>query len=384
MHNKFRRLAAGCKSQRWTGPFQYREQRDKPLATHVAVWLKSARRIGIGRMAVTFSYRTDVGLSRRQVSESDLAAAECELGVRLPDDFRAFLLRHDGPAPSPAWFPVITEKGMVWVGPIMNILSTARPAVKRLGLRSCCLETLTLGSREMEGLPADYVVMAQTASQPSTLLLSVATSDYGTIYAWRVRGIRFRLDQLIRVAVSFTEWLGMLREPPAQVAANFRDAAFAQQRGLDRRPAPDEYDGPEALAWLQRNRNPAPLAANHFGPQRPPAGSWKNCTLRARRAFSSRRPTFDRKTISAPMRMPWLSSSRTTALHATQSAGGVNASWKSRRPLMPRILIRSFSGGIESSQACPDRRCSSPRPGTDQLVERASYGNRGAQTFDAP
>src|SRR5262249_3051854 len=154
-------------------------------------------------MTVTFSYRTELGLAQRQVSETDLAAAERQLGIRLPDDFRAFLLAHDGPTPSPGWLRLETKEGPLWCGPIHYFLSTSHPPVKRTGPRSACLEYLTLASRDGERLPADYVVIAQLATQPSTLLLSVAAADYGTIYAWRVSSKRFRPDQITRVAASF-------------------------------------------------------------------------------------------------------------------------------------------------------------------------------------
>jgi hypothetical protein len=216
-------------------------------------------------MAVTFGYRTDLGLVRRQVGESDLAAAERELGARLPNDFRAFVRTYDGPTPSPGWFPVVSGEKITWFGPILHFLSTAGPAVKRLGPRSCCLETLTNGSREMEGLPAHFVVIAQLATQSSTLLLSTAATDYGAVYAWRVRAMRFSLEQITRVAESFTELLGMLREPAPEAAAQFHASVLAHQSGSGHRPGPEEYGGPEARSWLGQNRNPAPLAANHFG-----------------------------------------------------------------------------------------------------------------------
>jgi len=102
-------------------------------------------------------------------------------------------------------------------------------------------------------------------TQPSILLLSTAAEDYGVIYAWRGGSKRFRPDQLLRVAGSITEFAGLLTEPPAEVAATFRQSVADHQSGTTRRPPPEDYDGPEALGWLRSNRNEAALAVNHFG-----------------------------------------------------------------------------------------------------------------------
>jgi hypothetical protein len=107
--------------------------------------------------------------------------------------------------------------------------------------------------------------------QPSTLLMSTAPPDLGVIYAWHVSIKRFKPEQMIRVADSFTQFLGMLSEPPAEVVAAYeqelRARLAARQAGTEQRPPADEQDGPEARRWLRRNRNPTPLAANHFATQ---------------------------------------------------------------------------------------------------------------------
>jgi hypothetical protein len=105
-------------------------------------------------------------------------------------------------------------------------------------------------------------------TQPSTLLISTAPATYGNVFAWHVSVKRFKPDQLVRVAGSFPEFLGLLAEPPEEVAANYRrmleEWRSARQAGTERRPPESDYDGPEARRWLRRNRNPTPLAANHF------------------------------------------------------------------------------------------------------------------------
>jgi hypothetical protein len=173
-------------------------------------------------MTVTFSYRTDLGLGKRQVTAANIAGAELALGVELPQDFKDFLCAHDGPTPSPGWFQAATQQGMVWHGPVLDILSTAEPAGRRQGPRTASLKISTQVSRDNERLPSQYVVIGQMFTQPRMLLLSTAAADHGAVYAWRVGGKRFRPDQVVRVAGSFTEFLGLLRDPPAEVAAVFR------------------------------------------------------------------------------------------------------------------------------------------------------------------
>jgi hypothetical protein len=216
-------------------------------------------------MAVTFNYQTDLGLHQRRVAPADVAAAEQYLGLSLPPEFRDFLVTHDGPTPSPGWFPAAGPTGPAWCGPIHSFLSTYQP-LGRGGIgRSPCLEHFTQTCREWEKLPAGYVAIAQMMTHPSTLLISTAGADRGAVYAWRVGTKRFRPDQLVRAAGSFPEFLGLLAEPPADVAARFGQAVRDHAAGVpERRPAEDQYDGPEARKWLRRNGNPAALAANHF------------------------------------------------------------------------------------------------------------------------
>jgi hypothetical protein len=173
-------------------------------------------------MSITYTYRTDLGLQQRQVGAQDIADAERTLGVTLPQDFKDFLRAHDGPSPTPAWFPATTPQGAVWHGPVLHFLSTAGPRVRRLGQRANCLETTTQASRDVERLPAHLVVIGQMFTQPRMLLISTAANDHGSVYAWNVGAKRFKPDQLVHVARSFIELLGLLREPPGAVAAVFR------------------------------------------------------------------------------------------------------------------------------------------------------------------
>jgi hypothetical protein len=191
------------------------------------------------------------------------------LGVALPPDFRAFLLANDGPVPEPAWFPVPDAGGTRWLGPMHGFKSVMCCARDRGGrTRGNDIESYTYSSREGEKLPRHFVVIGSMMTQPSTLLISTAPATYGNLFAWSVSIKRFKQDQLVRVAGSFTEFLGLLSEPPAEVVANYRrsleERLSAQRAGTEQRRPESDYDGPEARRWLRRNRNPTPLAANHF------------------------------------------------------------------------------------------------------------------------
>jgi hypothetical protein len=172
-------------------------------------------------MGVTFSYRSDLGLNKRNVTAADIAEAERTLGVQLPQDFKDFLIAHDGPMPHPAWIRAATPQGAAWHGPVIQLLSTAGPKVRRLGFRSSCLEGTTGLGRDNDRLPAHYVVIGHLFTQPRMLLLSTAAADYGTVYASYAGDRRFQPDRVVRLAGSFTEFLEGLTDPPADVAAVF-------------------------------------------------------------------------------------------------------------------------------------------------------------------
>jgi hypothetical protein len=174
-------------------------------------------------MALEFRYLPE--FPRRSLLEADVAECETYLGCALPADFRDFLMAHDGPVPVPAWFPVANAAGTQWLGPIADFKSVMyssqpRPS-RRNGVESVrlsrgnAIESYTGASREGERLPHHFIVIASLMTQPSTLLLSTAPATYGNVFAWHVGVERFHPDQLIRVAGSFTEFLGLLSEPPA-------------------------------------------------------------------------------------------------------------------------------------------------------------------------
>jgi hypothetical protein len=214
-------------------------------------------------MGVTYIY--DRFMPKRLVSEEDIAAEERELGFRLPAAVRAFVLIHDGPTPCPAWFSVDGPAGLEWHGPILCFFRTQGPRGRGQEGGATFWAT-AWGFREYQKMPVHYLPLAQIGSitKENYLLVSVAPADYGTVYLWRASNKRFRPDQLRRAAGSFDELLARLAEPPEEVRAENDRILRANREGRFHRPGPDFHDGPEARSWLRRNRNPAPLGANHF------------------------------------------------------------------------------------------------------------------------
>ncbi|MBI3411632.1 MAG: SMI1/KNR4 family protein [Planctomycetes bacterium] len=214
-------------------------------------------------MEVTFKYLEY--LPKRSVSEDDIAAEEQALEIRLPAEVRAFILAHDSATPCPAWFSVPTPAGLEWHGPILYFLSTEGPH-ERGQVRAVNFWATAWRFRQYQKMPPHYLPMAQIGSitKENYLLVSVAAADSGTVYLWREYNKRFRTEQLKRAAGSFVELLAGLAAPPREIVEEDERITRANHEGRFRRPPPDFYAGPEARRWLGRNRNPAPLGANHF------------------------------------------------------------------------------------------------------------------------
>lgn len=223
-------------------------------------------------MALTFHYLPD--FPRRQLDEADLLRCEESIGRRLPRELRQFLLAHDGPVPDPAWIALDGKRERTWLGPIHSFKSVMGPPDHRG--RGNCIESSTYASRSMERLPKRLIVFGSLLTQPSTLLISTGWLDYGAIYAWHVGMKWYRRNQRTRLARSFDEFLTLLKDPPPEVAQRHRqqvaERSAARQRGAELRSPADQYDGPEARRWLRRNRNPSPLASNHFASPEPALG----------------------------------------------------------------------------------------------------------------
>jgi hypothetical protein len=199
------------------------------------------------KMAIQFTYLPD--FPRRALADVDLDRCEEFLDVKLPPDFRAFLLAHDGPVPEPAWFSLSTQGTTAWLGPVADFKSTMYSAQTPRG-RGNAIESYTSASREGEKLPSHFVAIATMMTQPSTLLISTAPAEYGRIYAWHVSAEPFQPEQLVAVAGSFAEFLGMLTEAPAGVVASYRrqleERRATRRAAIKPRPRKRNSDRPDA------------------------------------------------------------------------------------------------------------------------------------------
>jgi hypothetical protein len=149
------------------------------------------------------------------LTEADIAAAEQRLQVKLPDEYRAFLLRHNGGIPRPARFPMperVAEAGMAW-GEVTRFYSIGGASD---------LEKISLGTRGW-GLPTRLVPIAQVEDEldGGMLCISVEGKDRGRVY-YRPE-VEAYDDTVYGVAKSFDAFLRRLGrpgdQPPAWVVA---------------------------------------------------------------------------------------------------------------------------------------------------------------------
>jgi hypothetical protein len=107
-----------------------------------------------------------------QPTQEDLRLLEEELGARLPDDYRAFLIKFNGGRPEPNWFPMQGELG---VGGVDLFLGIRRPGEWD--------DLLTAKRRLLERMPPHMLPIAH-AECGNLICLSLGGSDSGSVYYW--------------------------------------------------------------------------------------------------------------------------------------------------------------------------------------------------------
>jgi ankyrin repeat protein len=181
------------------------------------------------------------------LSEADIAAVEQQLRIKFPDEYREFLLRHNGGVPSPARFSLserAAEAGMEW-GEVIRFYS--------VGDRTDLVDTYNI-TREV-GLPTSLVPIADVDDQLNggMLCISVAGKDCGRVY-YRPE-VEAGDDTVYGIAKSFDAFLRRLgRGPqlPAWVMA---------VKGGDRDSLCRWLDGGGDLREMYKGRTPLELAA---------------------------------------------------------------------------------------------------------------------------
>ena len=134
--------------------------------------------------------------SGRSLSPDDLKAAEQRLNVRLPDDYRTFLLANNGGKPTPAWFRRGTEPGDV--AEITRFFSLVEVETETRDLR-----------REIR---SDDFIAIGMSSDTDRLMLSTASDPLGAVF-WNSCDDSAEPNDFIRVADSVEQLLTGLDYP---------------------------------------------------------------------------------------------------------------------------------------------------------------------------
>jgi hypothetical protein len=149
-------------------------------------------------MGIAFTRNEDCAAA----SEESIAAFECERGLSLPPDYRAFLLSSPGGSPVADWSD-FGQDGDV-VGFIYGIHKGAE------------WKRLSHAIAEFRHDLSAFLPVAVSAGG-NYFLLRLNEPDRGAIYFWDHELEDFRpptFDSLIRVSDSFRSWLESLKELP--------------------------------------------------------------------------------------------------------------------------------------------------------------------------
>jgi hypothetical protein len=144
------------------------------------------------------------------LSENDLRAAEQQLRIELPRDYRAFLLAHNGGRPMPNRFPIIGNRSgnqgiLDWLFGLhtdrhYNLLRTATAARGRV--------------------PSDLLPIGEDPGG-NLICLSISGPNRNKVFFWTLED---EVDEdeppaysnVYFVANNFTELLGSLTDPPTK------------------------------------------------------------------------------------------------------------------------------------------------------------------------
>lgn len=145
------------------------------------------------------------------ITEVDLAALEARIGVRLPDDYRRFLLEHNGGEPTPRCFRFADRTGPHTDGAVRafaGIGSGDSYDWDRL------YRTFAAAGR----VPPDVVPIAKD-SFGNLVCIVVRGAHRGTVYFWdhELETDPASYENMDRVADSFTAFLACLHVHPSEL-----------------------------------------------------------------------------------------------------------------------------------------------------------------------
>lgn len=155
--------------------------------------------------------------SGRKLSIADVRALERQLGCELPDDYRAFLLRHNGGTPAHNYFPRDRGEGEWWVDFFVAIDDGLATPSEEADYNTLAVALAAHGNIVPEG-----ALIIGYAARDNPLLLFCKGPWRGKVYVKNLQELPFpprgRWEKepelgLHPVAPSFTEFLAMLRLP---------------------------------------------------------------------------------------------------------------------------------------------------------------------------
>ena len=142
-------------------------------------------------------------------TEEELRLLEQELGERLPNGYRAFLVRFNGGRPEPNWFPMQGELGIGGIDLFFGVRSAGDWD-----------DLLTAKRRLLRRMPSHMLPIAD-AECGNFVCLSLGASDHGSVYYWdheleADEGEEPTYANLSEIADSFASFWEAIREgdPP--------------------------------------------------------------------------------------------------------------------------------------------------------------------------
>jgi cell wall assembly regulator SMI1 len=159
------------------------------------------------------AFRTVDG-SGRQLREQDVAAVEEQLGYHLPEDYRRFILAHNGGRPVPDYFPI---QGNPYFGDHASVHEL-----------HCIASGEYLDLRRQVQVFRDRVPpeLLPIAHDPggNLLCLGVSGLEYGKVYYWDheqqvAEGETPDYENVYLVADTFADFLEQLSPAPGETSA---------------------------------------------------------------------------------------------------------------------------------------------------------------------
>lgn len=150
------------------------------------------------------------------LSGDDIASVERELGAAFPDDYRAFLLRHNGGCPTPATF-VSKWNPHSRVEEFFGLTPTGS---------SPSVVTSTRRFRTELELPEDFIAVGRYDDN-GIVLLKLAGATAGRVFLWPGIDVGFDKAEIERPPIGFGEFLNRLGKEPDWVpkVETFREFA---------------------------------------------------------------------------------------------------------------------------------------------------------------